>query len=278
MGSGAFGHLSSAMVCAASAFSMTITGVEDFLKEIDVEFFRHFKGDKEGQTLQQVQYVEPKPHEDGGNETAQLETIVSNTESPAVQSTIESKIAVLGDFIDTDALSPGHTLTTCKTEEEFGRYVLEFTHPDFRSKAAGGQQVVVAGEAFGVGSSRESAVLALKGVGVKAVIARSFAFIYSRNQPSLGLLGIVMKDDEFYALAMEGEEIEIDIEQRRIEIGGRKFSFDLSTMEYKLTVNQGIAKTYGRFGKSIWERLMQEEPEKPATKAEVATVDSRLNW
>jgi hypothetical protein len=61
-------------------------------------------------------------------------------------------------------LAPGPTLTTCVTEEDFGKHVLEYTHPEFRGKVKGGQQVVVAGNAFGVGSSREVAVSALKGM------------------------------------------------------------------------------------------------------------------
>lgn len=60
-------------------------------------------------------------------------------------------------------LAPGPTLTTCVTDEEFGQHVLEHTHPDFRAKVKDGQQIVVAGHAFGVGSSRECAVSALKG-------------------------------------------------------------------------------------------------------------------
>jgi 3-isopropylmalate dehydratase small subunit len=60
-------------------------------------------------------------------------------------------------------LAPGDTLTTCTTDEEFGEHVLKHTHPDFRTKVKSGQQVVVGGKAFGVGSSREVAVSALKG-------------------------------------------------------------------------------------------------------------------
>ena len=134
---------------------------------------------------------------------------------------------------------------------------------------------------MGVGSSRECAVSALKGAGVQAVIARSFAFIYSRNQPSLGLLGIVMEDEGFYTAAQEGAAITIDVAAREIEVGGRKFQFTLSNMEYKLTVNNGIAKTYGRFGKAIWQKLMQEETNdgaKAVMKDEAASLDSRLNW
>jgi hypothetical protein len=90
-----------------------------------------------------------------------------------------------------------------------------------------------------------------------------------------------MEDEDFYAAAQEGVDIKIDIPTRTIEVAGQTFNFRLSNMEYKLTINNGIAKTYGRFGKKIWERLMQDEPEqgiKPAMKAEAASVDSRLNW
>jgi homoaconitase/3-isopropylmalate dehydratase large subunit/3-isopropylmalate dehydratase small subunit len=280
MGKGSFGHLSSAMVCAASAFSMTMTGLEDFFDDLDVDFFEHYKGEANDQGLPSVRYVEPKAQSGPEGKETTIESEGQSADFPS-SSVIESKIVTLEDFIDTDALSPGHTLTGCKTDEEFGRHVLENTHPHFRAKVAGGQRVVVAGKAFGVGSSRESAVSALKGAGVQAVIARSFAFIYSRNQPSLGLLGIVMEDEDFYAAATEGEEIKIDMAARTIEVGGKTFQFRLSNMEYKLTINNGISKTYGRFGKKIWERLMQEEPEKgvkPALQAEAASMDSRLNW
>jgi 3-isopropylmalate dehydratase small subunit len=60
-------------------------------------------------------------------------------------------------------LAPNEFLTTAKTDEDFGAHVLEFTHPEFREKVERGQKVVVAGKAFGCGSSREVAVSALKG-------------------------------------------------------------------------------------------------------------------
>lgn len=286
MGVGSFGHLSSAMVCAASSFSMSITGLEDFLGDIDVEFFRHYRGTTT-QNPPPVTYAEPRPQMHTATDIESIPPMDASAdkEDQALdaisQSVITSKIVTLGDFIDTDALAPGPTLTTCKTDEEFGEHVLEYTHPDFRDKVKSGQQVVVAGRGMGVGSSREVAVSALKGAGVKAVIARSFAFIYSRNQPSLGLLGIVMEDQEFYDAAQESEEITIDIGRRDIAVGGKKFPFRLSNMEYKLTVNNGIANTYGRFGKAIWQKLMQEEePERKRgiIKDEAAHVDSRLNW
>lgn len=97
----------------------------------------------------------------------------------------------------------------------------------------------------------------ITGVGVQAVIARSFAFIYGRNQPSLGLLGVTITDEEFYAAAQEGEDITLDIPNRNVIVGsgpGQKtFPFTLSEMEYNLTINNGVAESYRKFGKGIWE-------------------------
>lgn len=60
-------------------------------------------------------------------------------------------------------LAPGQFLMDMSSDEGAGKHVLEFTHPKFRQKVRNGQKVVVAGKAFGVGSSREQAVMALKG-------------------------------------------------------------------------------------------------------------------
>lgn len=286
MGKGAFGHLSSAMVCAASSFSLTITGLDEFLPDIDVAFFQHYKGETASHVPPQVTYVEPKPHEDEGSRGEHIEEpTTSSNDAPTVNAApIKSKIITLGDFIDTDALSPGHTLKSCTTEADFAKYVLEYTHPEFRAQVAAGQRVVVAGHAFGVGSSRETAVLALKGVGVQAVIAKSFAFIYSRNQPSLGLLGIVMKDEEFYKAAKEGEEIVIDVPGRRITVAGREFEFELSVMEEGLLGNKGISGSYAKFGKRMWQKLVEGDGKDEGGRKARTEVggggggDARLNW
>ncbi|KIW49930.1 hypothetical protein, variant 1 [Exophiala xenobiotica] len=167
MGKGAFGHVTTAIICAASSFSLTITSPAEFLKDIDMEFFRRYSplGVME---YTPIDYVEPdltsKPGPPIETTTAAVTNAnVSNEGSQKQVDKISSKVVILGDFIDTDALAPGPTLTTCVTDEEFGQHVLEHTHPDFRAKAKNGQQIVVAGHAFGVGSSRECAVSALKG-------------------------------------------------------------------------------------------------------------------
>ncbi|KAK5219258.1 hypothetical protein LTR72_008440 [Exophiala xenobiotica] len=259
MGKGAFGHVTAAIVCAASSFSLTITSPAELLKDIDLEFFRRYSpsGDME---YTPIEYVEPDltsmPERLTETTTAVVRNVnVGNEDAQKKLDKITSKVVTLGDFIDTDALAPGPTLTTCVTDEEFGQHVLEHTHPDFRAKVKNGQQIVVAGHAFGVGSSRECAVSALKGAGVKAVLARSFAFIYGRNQPSLGLLGMTVSDNAFFEVAKEGEDITIDIPSRTVTVEGQTFPFNLSEMEYNLTVNDGMAKSFRRYGKAIWKNF-----------------------
>ncbi|MFC2015511.1 3-isopropylmalate dehydratase small subunit [Chloroflexota bacterium] len=90
-----------------------------------------------------------------------------------------------GDNIDTDGIIPARYLNV-STAEELAIHCMEDLDADF----AGGVQpgdVVVGGENFGCGSSREHAPLALKGAGVSAVVARSFARIFFRNAINVGL-------------------------------------------------------------------------------------------
>lgn len=108
---------------------------------------------------------------------------------------------------------------------------------------------------MGVGSSREVAVTALIGLGVQCVIAKSYAFIYGRNQPSLGLLGITITDDAFYELARDGEKVSVDVQGKVVTVGGRTFEFVLSEIEERMTTNGGIEHAFRVHGKGIWEEL-----------------------
>ena len=95
---------------------------------------------------------------------------------------LRGMIQLLGDFIDTDAVSsprlrekscyflkhitqlaPAEFLIGMKDNEASGLHCLEFTHPEFRNRAKDGFSILVAGKGFGCGSSREQAVMALLG-------------------------------------------------------------------------------------------------------------------
>ena len=94
---------------------------------------------------------------------------------------------IFGDDIDTDVLAPG--LYMKGSMEEMASHCLEAVDPDFAAKVAPGD-VVIAGENFGIGSSREQAAQALKMLGVAAVAARSFGGIFYRNALNFGLLAV----------------------------------------------------------------------------------------
>ena len=106
-------------------------------------------------------------------------------------SEIQGKVFVVGDDVNTDEIIPARYCATTDVES-LGQYALEDLHP---SKSQGGvpfqpgaYHIVVAGENFGCGSSREVAPVALIHSGVKVVIARSFARIFYRNAVNCGLL------------------------------------------------------------------------------------------
>ena len=90
-----------------------------------------------------------------------------------------------GNDIDTDIIVPGRYLIYTD-EERLSQHCMEGLDPDFDKKCKKGD-FIVAGRNFGCGSSREHAPIALKGVGVSAVIAESFARIFYRNATNVGV-------------------------------------------------------------------------------------------
>lgn len=98
---------------------------------------------------------------------------------------IKGKVHKLGDNINTDDIIAAKYLVSTDAEE-LGKHCLESIKPDFVNKVSPGD-IIVAGKNFGCGSSREHAPLAIKGCGVSAVIAKSFAAIFFRNAINIGL-------------------------------------------------------------------------------------------
>jgi len=112
------------------------------------------------------------------------------------------------DDIDTDAIIPGRYLVI-NDPEGLAEHVFEGVRPEFAGEVRAGD-FVVAGSNFGCGSSREHAPLGLKGAGVKAVIASSFARIFFRNSINIGLPLFVSADVE---RIRDGDSIEIDADE-----------------------------------------------------------------
>jgi len=98
---------------------------------------------------------------------------------------IRGRCHKFGDDIDTDVIIPARYLNTTDPQE-LAKHCMEDADPDFPAKVKPGD-IIVAGKNFGCGSSREHAPLAIKGAGVAAVVASSFARIFYRNAINIGL-------------------------------------------------------------------------------------------
>ena len=105
---------------------------------------------------------------------------------------IKGEVVKLGDDIDTDVIISARYLTLTEPDE-LAKHALEAMYPDFYEKAKKGI-IIVAGNNFGCGSSREHAPLALKYAGVKCIISKFFARIFFRNALNIGLPLLEAKD------------------------------------------------------------------------------------
>jgi 3-isopropylmalate/(R)-2-methylmalate dehydratase small subunit len=112
------------------------------------------------------------------------------------------------DNVDTDAIIPACYLTV-STPEELARHCMEGMDPGFASMVKQGD-IIVGGENFGCGSSREHAPLAIKGAGVACVVAKSFARIFYRNAINIGLP--ILECPAAVNGAGRGHQLEIDLE------------------------------------------------------------------
>lgn len=99
---------------------------------------------------------------------------------------LRGKVWKFGDSISTDLICPGRYFHLRSNLLELAKHVLEDADPQFASKMTEGD-FVVAGNNFGLGSSREHAPTIIKLAGVSAVLAKSFARIFYRNAINVGL-------------------------------------------------------------------------------------------
>ena len=123
------------------------------------------------------------------------------------------------DHINTDEIIPARYLNI-DNEKELAKHCLEDLDKDFVKKAKPGD-IIVAGEDFGCGSSREHAVWAIRGAGVQTVIAKSFARIFYRNAINCGFY--IIESANALEKINDGDEIEIDYKKGVIKnVTGKK--------------------------------------------------------
>jgi 3-isopropylmalate/(R)-2-methylmalate dehydratase small subunit len=159
---------------------------------------------------------------------------------------IEGKVWTFGDNIDTDLIIAARYLNT-SDPKELALHVMEDADPEFVKKMNKGD-IIVAGENFGCGSSREHAPIALKAAGISAVIAKSFARIFYRNSFNMGLPIFELENS---SNIKEGDEIAIDLDNGKItnKTDGNVYEFTPIPPFMQELVASGGLMNYAKKGK-----------------------------
>ena len=120
---------------------------------------------------------------------------------------IRGRVHKYGDHVDTDVIIPARYLTSTDAGE-LAPHCMEPVDPELASRAKPGD-IMVAGQNFGCGSSREHAPIAIKGAGIGCVVAVSFARIFFRNAVTIGLPPVICP--QAAAEAQTGDEMEVNL-------------------------------------------------------------------
>jgi methanogen homoaconitase small subunit len=115
---------------------------------------------------------------------------------------------VFGDDLDTDQMVPGRYAPFMVGQDTFQNYAFYDARPGFAKDVRPGD-ILIGGENFGCGSSREYAVAALQKLGVGGIVAKNFARIFFRNCINLGIP--VVESADAVSLATDGDEVTLDL-------------------------------------------------------------------
>jgi aconitate hydratase/homoaconitate hydratase len=249
MGAGSLAWLASAATVAASSLDMRITDPRALLERVDRDRLDLILRRRRARILPDIRYSEP--------EIQLVETHAGSQVAVHDAGTIQGRVQRFGDSVDTDAIIPGE-FCHLNQLEELGPHCFHYVRPDFCEKAQQGATIVVAGEGWGSGSSREHAVWALQGAGIQAVIASSYAFIHKRNLVNEALPHLVLRDPAFYELVQEGAELEVDLSSGIVRdlATGRAFQAQLpSPMLQALQAEGGLVPAVQHHGKQVFAEL-----------------------
>ncbi len=150
---------------------------------------------------------------------------------------IKGRVWKFGDDIDTDIIIPGRYLVLTD-EKELAEHVMEGLDSNFSHNVQKGD-IILAGKNFGCGSSREHAPIAIKGAGISAVVAESFARIFYRNAINVGLT--LLESKNISRKISQGDEIEINIKKGILEDLNTGEEFEVKNLpEFMLNIlNKG---------------------------------------
>jgi 3-isopropylmalate/(R)-2-methylmalate dehydratase small subunit len=150
------------------------------------------------------------------------------------------------DNINTDVIISGRYKFAISNIRELAKHVMEDIDPHFYAKIKKRDSIIVAGENFGLGSSREQAPLALKAAGINAIVAKSFARIFYRNSFNIGLPLIEADTTRI----RDKDRLEIDIDRgilRNLTKGYELKINPLPKIMQKLLKDGGIIKHFKKY-------------------------------
>lgn len=116
----------------------------------------------------------------------------------------------MSNNINTDLIISGRYKFSITDMKELSKHIFEDIDPGFASKVVPGKTILVAGNNFGMGSSREQAPLVIKESGIVAIVATSFARIFYRNSINIGLPLIELENT---GQIKENDELEVDLDK-----------------------------------------------------------------
>lgn len=154
-----------------------------------------------------------------------------------------------GDNVDTDVIIPARYLNTSEPSE-LAKHCMEDIDTTFAQEVKPGD-IIVAGENFGCGSSREHAPISIKAAGVNVVIAKTFARIFFRNAINIGL--VILMNDKLPDEVSKGDELDVDVEKGVIKnlTTGKEYTTTAYTGSIKELIDVGglVNYTKAKLGK-----------------------------
>jgi 3-isopropylmalate/(R)-2-methylmalate dehydratase small subunit len=165
--------------------------------------------------------------------------------------TIRGKVWKFGDDISTDLIIPGKYKFKTIDFNELASHAMEGADPKFASKVSKGD-IIVAGNNFGCGSSREQAPVVIKHSGVSAVVAKSFARIFYRNAFNVGLP--VIECPAAVDSIKEGEVVEISLTEGKLTVDGKSHAFKpIPPFLMTILEDGGLVEHFKKRGGFVWE-------------------------
>ncbi|MCK9572742.1 MAG: 3-isopropylmalate dehydratase [Candidatus Omnitrophica bacterium] len=160
---------------------------------------------------------------------------------------LAGKTIKLGDNINTDFIISGRYKFAITDMKELAKHIMEDIDPNFAKKIIPGKSILVTGNNFGMGSSREQAPLVIKEAGIVAVLSKQFARIFFRNGFNIGLPLIQTDTDKID----EYDDLSIDLEKGVVRNLSKGIDLEIKPLPVfmqKLLKEGGIINYYKKYG------------------------------